>query len=78
MSELRDKLAGRPYCNDIKQMLPELSKAQIRNLVNGRGESLLVLAALKIVLHKLDSKEQQSQRRLAELEGELMEMSVAA
>jgi hypothetical protein len=78
MSALREKLAGRPYAKDVHNILPDLTKDHIRNVVNGKCSNLLVLAALKIVVHKLDSDEARKQSRLSELAGELEKLEVAA
>jgi len=78
MSNLRKKLAGRPYAKDIHDILPECSKAHIRNVVNGKCSNPLVLAALKIVLYKLDSGKARTQSRLSELAGELEKLQLAA
>jgi hypothetical protein len=78
MSVLRGKLAGRPYCNDVKNMLPELTKAQIHGAVNGRNENPLVLAAIKIVVHRLDEAEKRTQERLNQLSEQLSELGVPA
>ena len=66
MSELRLQLRGRPYCNDVKELLPELSKATIHGAVNGRNENKLVLAALEIIVFKLDKAEQEARARLSD------------
>jgi hypothetical protein len=78
MSTLRNKLAGRPYAKDIHDMLPEYPKSHIRNVVNGRCSNPLVLAALKIVVRKLDSSTEKAQNRLRELTEELGNLEVAA
>jgi hypothetical protein len=78
MSTLRERLAGRSYVNGVKNMLPDLSKDHIRNVVNGKCSNQLVLAALKIVLHKLDLEQQEADKRLSELTGKLEELGVAA
>jgi hypothetical protein len=78
MSALREKLAGRPYAKDVQNILTDLTKDHIRNVVNGKCSNPLVLAALKIVVHKLDSDETRKQARLHELAGELEKLEVVA
>ncbi|MGI4741599.1 MAG: hypothetical protein ACRYG7_41050 [Janthinobacterium lividum] len=78
MSALRARLAGRPYAKDVHDMLPEVTKDHIRNVVNGKCNNPLVLAALKIVVHKLDYSEQRAQNRLSELATQLEQLEVAA
>jgi hypothetical protein len=78
MSALRTKLAGRPYTKDVKDILPSLTKDHIRNVVNGKCSNPLVLAALKIVVYKLDSSQQQTQKKLSELAEQLEQLGVAA
>ncbi len=77
MSALRERLAGRPYAKDIHNLLPECSKSHIRNVMNGRCSNPLVLAALKIVVRKLDSSAEQAKNRLSELEMQLEDLGLA-
>jgi hypothetical protein len=78
MSALRANLAGRPYDKEVKDILPDLTKDHIRNVVNGKCSNPLVLAALKIVVYNLDSNEQRTQQKLSELAGRLEQLGVAA
>jgi hypothetical protein len=78
MSDLRQKLAGQPYAKDVHEILPECSKAHIRNVVNGKCSNPLVLAALKIVVYKRDSDKARTNNRLSELAGELQKLEFAA
>jgi hypothetical protein len=77
MSALRLQLNGRPYCKGVKDLVPELTKAQIHGAVAGRNENELVLAALKIVVADLERAEKAAQKRLSELTEKLQEMEVA-
>jgi|GEM_PF-5208825 len=76
MSTLRLQLNGRPYCKAVKELVPELTKAQIHGAVAGRNENELVLAALKIVVADLDRAEKASQQRLLELNEKLQGMEM--
>ena len=78
MSALRERLAGRPYAKEIQDLLPELSKSHIRNVVNGKCSNPLVLAGLKIVVRRLESSEVQAKNRLSELAKQLENLEVAA
>jgi hypothetical protein len=78
MSDLREKLNGRPYCQRVQDLVPEFTKYRIRNIVNGRGKNQLVLAALKIVVHKMDSGQQQEEKRVSELTKVLVELEATA
>lgn len=65
MAVLRGQLNGREYMKHVKNLLPALTPWQIRNAVNGRTPNPLVLAAVKIVIHKF---EQEHKQALASLE----------
>jgi hypothetical protein len=65
MSALRIKLAGRPYCKAVGELLPGFSKATIHGAVNGRNQNEMVLTALKIVVFKLDKEQEKAQEHLA-------------
>ena len=67
MASLRNRLAGRPYCREVKNLLPDMTKATIHGAVNGRNENALVLSALKIVVHKMELAQQTAENRLAEV-----------
>jgi hypothetical protein len=66
MAVLRAQLKGRKYTRKVQNILPELSDWQIRNAVNGRTPNELVLAAVKIVIHKLDQEHAEALNLLKE------------
>jgi hypothetical protein len=78
MSNLRDKLAGRPYCKKVRELLPEVTKATIHGAVAGRNQNDLVLAALKIVVAKMEIDEKAKESRLCQLQEQLSELELAA
>ncbi len=66
LAALRTRLKGRAYCRPVKNLLPTFSEAKIRNLANGKGENTLFLAALEIVVHKMETDQKEQEERLTD------------